>query len=173
MTLEYVGIMPKNEELTNYVNNIKKEDINKLINDLKEAKIENFKEGVATIISGKIPFFDYEYELKLMDDLKSLGIKDAFEQNKANLSKMVNDKDIYIGEASHKAKIQFTNEGIKAAAASTMGGYGSSTGGFNYLYEIPTERIDVTFDKPYMYLIRDKATGEVWFTGTVYEPTKK
>lgn len=173
MTLEYVGIMPKNEELTNYVNNTNKEDINKLINNLKEAKIENFKEGVATIISGKIPFFDYEYELKLMDDLKSLGIKDVFEQNKANLSKMVNDKDIYIGEASHKAKIQFTNEGIKAAAASTMGGYGSSTGGFNYLYEIPTERIDVTFDKPYMYLIRDKATGEVWFTGTVYEPTKK
>ena len=27
--------------------------------------------------------------------------------------------------------------------------------------------------KPYLYLIRDKASGEVWFTGTVYNPTTK
>lgn len=25
------------------------------------------------------------------------------------------------------------------------------------------------FDKPYMFIIRDKETGEIWFTGTVYE----
>ena len=34
------------------------------------------------------------------------------------------------------------------------------------------EKIDVTFDKPYMYVIRDKDSGEVWFMGSVYEPTK-
>ena len=32
------------------------------------------------------------------------------------------------------------------------------------------ETIDLTFDRPFMYLIRDKETGEVWFAGTVYEP---
>ncbi len=32
------------------------------------------------------------------------------------------------------------------------------------------ETIDITFDKPYMFLIKDKNSGEVWFTGTVYEP---
>ena len=32
--------------------------------------------------------------------------------------------------------------------------------------------IDLDFDKPYMYIIRDKSTGEVWFAGTVYEPGK-
>ena len=30
--------------------------------------------------------------------------------------------------------------------------------------------VDLTFDKPYMYLIRDVETGEIWFAGTVYEP---
>ena len=32
------------------------------------------------------------------------------------------------------------------------------------------EKIDLTFDKPYMFLIRDKETNEMWFVGTVYEP---
>ena len=45
-------------------------------------------------------------------------------------------------------------------------------GGFEYLYEVPVEHIDLTFDSPYLFLIRDVDTGEVWFTGTVYEPTE-
>ena len=43
-------------------------------------------------------------------------------------------------------------------------------GSFDYLYKVPVERIDLTFNKPYMFIVRDKSTGEVWFTGTVYEP---
>jgi len=34
------------------------------------------------------------------------------------------------------------------------------------------KKIDLTFDNPYMFVIRDKDTGEVWFTGTVYEGSK-
>ena len=41
---------------------------------------------------------------------------------------------------------------------------------FDYLYEVPVEEIDLTFDKPYMYIIMDKDSKEVWFTGTVYNP---
>ena len=41
---------------------------------------------------------------------------------------------------------------------------------YDYFFEMPTEEIDITFDKPYMFLIRDKKTGETWFVGTVYEP---
>lgn len=29
---------------------------------------------------------------------------------------------------------------------------------------------EVKIDNPFMYLIRDKETGEIWFVGTVYEP---
>ena len=38
------------------------------------------------------------------------------------------------------------------------------------MYDVPVEEIDLTFDKPYMFIIRDKESGEVWFAGTVYEP---
>ena len=43
--------------------------------------------------------------------------------------------------------------------------------GTKCIYEVTIEVIDITFNKPYMFLIRDTSTGEIWFTGTVYEPS--
>ncbi len=175
-TLQYVGIMPRTTKLTEYVSNVTAEDINSLISNLKELKIENFKEGYATIIEGQIPFFKYEFELNLIEDFKKLGIEDVFNTSKADFSSMLKNAtkgSETIVEAKHKANIEFSNEGIKAAAVTTDGGAGNVGGGFNYLYEVPTERIDITFDNPYLYLIRDKNSGEVWFVGTVYEPVTK
>ena len=53
-----------------------------------------------------------------------------------------------------------------------MGGMGAADGGFKYYFEAPVKRINLTFDNPYMYLVRDKDTGEIWFAGTVYEPVE-
>ena len=168
-TLQYIGIMPVSEKLDSYIKNTNETKINDLISKLKEIKSENFKEGVATQITGYIPKFKFEYELKLKEDLKTLGITNVFEQGKANLINISDIEDVYIDQAIHKANIEFTQDGIKAAAATLM--YGGGGGGtFNYIYDIPVEEIDLTFDKPYMFLIRDKATGEIWFVGTVYEP---
>ena len=168
-TLQYVGIMPKTDTLDNYIKNIKAEDINKLISSLKEVKLENFKDGVVTKITGYIPLFKFDYELDLINDLQKLGITDVFDINKADLSKISSSEKTYIGDASHKANIEFSNEGIKAAAVTYVGGMGA-VGAFDYLYDVPTEIIDLTFDNPYLFLVRDKNSGEVWFSGSVYEP---
>ncbi len=173
-TLQYVGIMPKNEKLYKYIEKVSSKDISDIISNLKEMKKENFKDGIVTIVKGYIPLFKYDYELELMNDLKKLGIEDVFDINKSNLSKMLsNGNKQFIGDATHKTAIEFSNDGIKAAAAAYGGGWGGTAGPFNYLYEVPYEEIDMTFDQPYMYLVRDKKTGEVWFTGTVYEPIEK
>lgn len=168
-TLQYVGIMPINEELDSYINNIKASDISKILSNLKELKAENFKDGVVTKITGFIPKFKFEYKLNLMDDLKQLGIKNVFETGKANLINISSDSSLYINSAMHKANIEFSQEGIKASAATFFGGAGAG-GGFDYLYDVPVEEIDLTFDKPYMFIIRDKNSKEVWFVGTVYNP---
>ena len=173
ITLQYVGIMPKKDNLNDYIKNNSAKDITKVISNLKEMKKENFKDGVVTIVHGNIPFFKYEYSLDLVKDLKSLGVENIFDINKSDLSGIVEGEKHYIDPAIHKANIEFSNDGIKAAAATAFGGMGSSSGGFNYLFEVPVEEIDLTFDKPYMYIIRDKATGEVWFAGTVYNPVEK
>ena len=101
-----------------------------------------------------------------------MGINNIFDINKSDLSNMITGEKQYIDKAVHKANIEFSNDGIKAAAATAFGGSGAAGCyiDFDHEYEVPIEEIDLTFDKPYMYIIRDKATGEVWFTGTVYDP---
>lgn len=166
-TLQYVAIMPEGD-LDKYIENITAQDVNKVINNLKDLKNENFKEGVVTQIVGYIPKFKFDYDLDLIKDLNDMGVTDVFDKEKANL-KGITDEQAYINQALHSANIEFTQDGIKASAATfiALGGAGEM---FDYYYDVPVEKIDLTFDKPYMFIIRDKESGEVWFAGTVYEP---
>ena len=168
-TLQYVGIMPKTGSLVDYVKNTDASKLNMIVSNLKTIDYSDFEEGYLTYIHAQMPLFEYEYELSLLEDLKTMGIKDAFDKEKANLTKMTSAPS-YIASAKHKANIKFSNDGIKASAATTIGGMGAAGGGFKYYFDIPVKEIDLTFDRPYMYIIRDKDTGEVWFAGTVYEP---
>lgn len=172
-TLQYIGIMPKNDSLDEYVENIDVKTINNITGNLKTIKKENFKEGVITKIIGQIPLFKFDYKLNLIDDLQSLGIKDVFSEEKSDLTKIISSSDFntYIGRASHKATIEFSNDGIKAGAATLIGGLGGAVAGFDYKFKVPIEIIDLTFNKPYLFLIKDKTTNEIWFIGTVYEPS--
>jgi serine protease inhibitor len=172
VTLEYVGIMPKQTELTEYVKNINANKVKEVINNLKPIDPETFEEGYLTIIEGYLPLFDYDYDLNFKEDLQKIGIVDVFDMGKADLSNL-STADTYIDKALHKAKIEFSNKGIKAAAVTIFGGVESAMVledlEFTYAFDVPAKYIDLTFNKPYMYIIRDKESGEVWFTGTVYE----
>ena len=172
-TLQYVGIMPTNVSLKEYINNVDAKSLNNVISGLKTIKPESFDQGKVIEINASIPVFKFEYNLNLKEDLKKLGVEDIFDETKSNLSGMVSSKGEFISLVKHKANIEFSNEGIKASAATMLGGAGNITRPFyDHLFEVPTEKIDLTFDKPYMFIIRDKDSGEVWFTGTVYEPSE-
>ncbi len=172
-TLQYVAVMPKKDSLENYVKGLDSKKVNAAIESLKEIKSESFKDGVITKITGRLPLFSFEYGFDLIPNLKKMGITDIFDINKANLSGITTDNSLVIDTATHKANIEFSNEGIKAGAATMIGGRGGASCKYDYLYDVPVETIDMTFDKPYFFLIRDKVSGEVWFMGTVYEPTAK
>ena len=72
ITLQYVGIMPKNDSLDNYIKNTNAFKINAIINKLKPIKLESFKEGVITEIRGNIPMFKFDYDLNIKEDLQKL-----------------------------------------------------------------------------------------------------
>lgn len=169
-TLQYVGIMPKKSNLKDYIKSVDAKDINNIISNLKGIELSSFEEGTITEVAGNIPLFKFEYKLNLKEDLNSLGIKDVFNPNKANLSRLTKEKGAYIDSINHKTNIEFSNDGIKAAASTVEGGAGDTGCQFRYEYSVPVKKIDLTFDNPYLFIIRDKSTGEVWFTGTVYEP---
>ncbi|MBO7717982.1 hypothetical protein J6S37_00595 [Candidatus Saccharibacteria bacterium] len=173
-TLQYIGFMPKNESLNNYIENLTSEKLTETIGNLKDVNdIYSYKDGVVTKIYAYIPFFKYDYDMKnLKDNLIGLDIKDVFDVNSADLSNMVDlDKtsdNAYIMDVAHKADIDFSNDGIKAAAVTAiMGGMGAARI-WDYAWDVPVEEIDLTFDNPFFFIIRDKTSGEVWFTGAVY-----
>ena len=168
-TLEYVGIMPKEQDLGDYIKDMKAKDINQIIDDLVPITLEASEKNVITKIEGMVPIFKFDYELNLQKDLETLGVKDVFNIDKADLSNLTTVQKAYVDEIKHKASIEFSNEGIKAAAATTVGGAGDAGCDFDYLYKVPVKTIDLTFDKPFMFIIRDKNSGEVWFAGSVYE----
>lgn len=172
-TLQYIGIMPKNSNLNQYINDVTDEKIANIANSLNDVStIDGFKKGVITKVSVNVPFFNFNYKLKLLDDLKNLGITDVFLQNKADLSQMTTLPGSYIQDALHKADIDFSNDGIRAAATTALDG-GLGAGGknkFEYDWKVPIEEINLIFNQPFMFVIRDKNTGEIWFTGAVYNP---
>ena len=170
-TLKYIGIMPKEENLDTYIENVTADKINGYISNLKGINLEDSKDNVITEIYGIIPKFKFDKEINLLDDLKSLGVTDVFDEEKASLDNLSDAENVYINDAVHKADIDFNQDGIKAAAATFLGGAGGGEA-FDYLYDVPVEKIDITFDKPYIFLVVDKETSDVWFTGAVYEPLK-
>ena len=170
VTLQYVAVMPVKENLATFTKNLTAKKLETYFKELKDLKKENFKENTITYIKGYMPKFTYDYSLDLEADLKALGVTDVFEAGKADLSKIDGTKELVIAQAIHKATIELTQYGIKAAAVTMGGGAGNASSCPYYLKELPIEEIDMNFNKPFMYIIRDKDSGEVWFTGSVYNP---
>ena len=166
--LQYVGFEPQVQNLDSFVKNTNAAKLNQYISKLKELKPESFEEGYVTHVSGTLPKFKYDFNMDLKEKLKSLGVTDVFDPSKADFSKLVNGS-AYLQIALHSANIDFSEDGIKASATTMGGGYGNATF-CPYIEKMKVKDIDVTFDKPYMYIVRNKNTGEVWFAGSVTEP---
>lgn len=102
------------------------------------------------------PKFRTEYEISLVDIFKELGAVDMLDPEKADMSAMFEDEDTYISAAIHKTYIDVDENGTEAAAVTAIGVGGASA---------PIEIIDVNYNTPFMYLIRDNDTGEIIFVG--------
>ncbi len=154
--LEFVAIMSE-ENLSDYIETFTIEDFDNIIE--KSTLASKTKNGVRI----SIPKFSFDYDLKLKNDLIELGITDAFDENLANFSNMA-DTELYVSDVLHKANIDFTERGIKAAAVTVAKIEVTS------MLAEEDKPIEIKIDKPFLYVIRDKNTGEIWFVGTVYEP---
>lgn len=155
--MEFIAIMP-NEDLSNYIGNFGTDTLKSINDNLTLASKTKYGLDIS------IPRFSFDYDLNLEDDLKTLGITDAFNPDLADFSNMSSKSPLWVGGALHKANIDFTEKGVKAAAVTVI--YMTDT------MALADEKkpIEIRIDKPFMYLIRDKKTGEIWFVGTVYEP---
>ncbi|WP_294753020.1 serpin family protein [uncultured Ruminococcus sp.] len=142
----FVGILPKENDIVEYVKNL---DAEKLLAGLSEC-VDPDSIDLYTMI----PKFEYDYSKKLNDILEEMGMPAAFSPAHADFSK-INDLSVegadplYISTVLHKTKIEVTETGTKAAAATAIG----MAGGAMY---IPKKEVYVYLDRPFVYMIVDK-----------------
>ncbi len=111
----------------------------------------------------QIPKFDFETKYNLIDTLKDLDIRDAFDKSNADFHG-ITDAQIYLDKAVHKAFVNVNEEGTEAAAITAL--VGRFTSG-------PPEPVEeFVADHPFMFVIQEKDTGEILFIGRVMDPTK-
>ena len=107
-----------------------------------------------------MPLFKFESQFDLGQTLAGMGMPDAFGAG-ANFSGMTGTRGLRISKVVHKAFVSVDERGTEAAAATAVA---VPTSG-------PTkEPIPVTVDRPFIFLIRDRATGTLLFLGRVMNP---
>jgi serpin B len=111
------------------------------------------------------PKFKMTSEFSLGGTLQALGMTLAFDANQAEFSRMSDVGGLSISSVHHKAFVDVNEKGTEAAAA---------TSAVVGLTSAPVQEKPVTFraDHPFLFLIRDQATGALVFMGRVTDPTK-
>ena len=118
------------------------------------------KEREAWSVTLTMPKFDFESSFDLGETLATMGMPDAFSQT-ADFSGMTGSPELFISAVVHKAFISVDEEGTEAAAAT----------GVAMATSAPEGHVELTVDRPFVFLIRDSRTGAVLFAGRVVDPT--
>ncbi len=108
-----------------------------------------------------MPKFKVESSFSLVDALTALGMPSAFAEA-ANFSGMDGTRELFITDVLHKAFVDVDEAGTEAAAATAVI--------VGLKAAMPEEPVEVTVDRPFMFLIRDMKTGTVLFVGRVMDP---
>ena len=118
---------------------------------LRKQKIELF-----------FPKFKIEVQFNLGQTLSAMGMPDAFDPNRADFSAMIGKKDLFISAVIHKAFVEVNEEGTEAAAA---------TGVVVGVTSIPPPSPIFKADHPFVFFIRENASGSILFLGRVLDPS--
>jgi serpin B len=119
------------------------------------AGLDSMTEPVEAEIT--LPKFRFEYEKQLNDQLKSLGMIDAFKPYIADLSG-ISDAEIFVDFVKQNTFVDVNEEGTEAAAVTTVGISFTS---------LPQAFI---FDKPFIFAIRERVTNTLLFIGKIELP---
>lgn len=95
--------------------------------------------------------------------LSALGAGELLAPNTADLRGFLADGEttLHLGDAVHRARIEVTEEGTTAAAATAL---------FTFRSSRPIEPAVFKANHPFVYLIYDKTTRAVLFTGIFRVP---
>jgi len=118
-----------------------------------------FNEKEGTVV---LPKFRLEYSVELNQPLQSLGMKTAFDMDKADFSGIA--PQLFISHARQKTFVEVKEEGTEAAAVT---GIAVEAGG---MMMPPPNPFQMIVDRPFLFLIEDRQTGTILFMGVMFDP---
>jgi len=143
-----------------------KKDIKSIIPRLSTKIFESWRHDLMLEkVDVYLPKFKIECGYMLVEPLIKMGIKDAFNETKADFSKITGGKDLYISTVIHKTFCDVNEEGTEAAAVTAIVMNTKSMGSF--------DRKIFKADHPFIYAIVDNKTGVMLFLGKMVEPEYK
>jgi serpin B len=110
------------------------------------------------VVDLALPRWESDSQLKLIPPLESLGIELLFSLGGADLTGIA-DAALFVSEVVHAANITVDEKGTEAAAATAV-----------VVDESGAPPATLTVDRPFIYLIRDDANGEILFMGRLLQP---
>lgn len=105
----------------------------------------------------ELPKFKISTDFDLTDYLLSLGIKDAFDKDRADFLAM-SDIATFVSLAKQMTEIAVDEKGTEAAAVTIIGGDTMA---------MPSAPITFHADRPFAFIIEESSTGAILFTGRV------
>ncbi len=149
--LSMVIVLPQKGQLARLEDELDAKTLDTLLSELTDHKVML-----------ALPRFKVESELGLAKMLQALGMVDAFDLARADLSGMDGTTDLFIQDVVHKAFVDVDEAGTEAAAATAV---------VVGLKAAPIEPVVMTVDHPFVFFIRDIQTGAVLFVGRIVDPT--
>jgi serine protease inhibitor len=113
-----------------------------------------------------LPKLELHYDRLLNEDLQALGMTDAFDEYRADFSRMTEIRrlgEVLISRVQQKSFLKVDERGTEAAAATFVEMVRVISVG-------PTIPAFV-FDRPFLFAIREQLTGTVLFMGVIGDPT--
>ena len=148
--LSMVVLLPAQGEFTAFEEALDAARVNAIVQDLGYARV-----------ALTFPRFKFESGFSLKDALATIGMPAAFSPE-ADFSGMTGTRELFIGAVVHKAFVSVDEAGTEAAAATAVIMPASA---------LPEEPVEVTIDRPFVFLIRDIKIGAVLFVGRVVDPS--
>ncbi len=108
-----------------------------------------------------MPRFSFTRDFSLVEVLSAMGMPIAFTGG-ADFSGMNGSQDLFIQGVLHKAFVAVDEEGTEAAAATAV---------IVGLTAAPPSELNVTIDRPFIFVIRDIETKTILFVGRVLDPS--
>ncbi len=137
-------------------------NVNSLLAQLKPEDLDLLERSYAQDVNVFLPRFKMETSYDLIEPLKSMGLNLPFRGG--DFSKMARER-LEISKIIQKAFVELKEEGTEAAAVTVIMMRTESS-----IHENPVYVPEFRADRPFFFVIREKSTGLILFTGVVENP---